>query len=146
MASFNMPAISGQNQDIKKVYSYIQMLNNQLRYTLNNITPEDNFTEESFIKYQETDTTISQLEITMKGFLSQFKDLENEISSSIQVLDGKIALKVSAADLCSEISATADTITFKTGYLVIDSQNFKLYKDGTASFNGVIRFSRQEIL
>ena len=138
MASFNMPAISGQNQDIKKVYSYIQMLNNQLRYTLNNITPEDNFTEESFIKYQETDTTISQLEITMKGFLSQFKDLENEISSSIQVLDGKIALKVSAADLCSEISATEDTITFKTGYLVIDSQNFKLYKDGTASFNGVI--------
>ena len=93
MASFNMPAIGGQNQDIKKVYSYLQMLNNQLRYTLNNITPEDNFTQESFIKYQETDTTISQLEVTMRGFLSQFTDLANEFSSSIQVLDGKIARK-----------------------------------------------------
>ncbi len=138
MASFNMPAIGGQNQDIKKVYSYLQMLNNQLRYTLNNITPEDNFTQESFIKYQETDTTISQLEVTMQGFLSQFTDLANELSSSIQVLDGKIALKVSAEDLCSEISATSEAITFKTGYLMIDSQNFKLYKDGTAEFSGVI--------
>ena len=138
MASFNMPAIGGQNQDIKKVYSYLQMLNNQLRYTLNNITPEDNFTQESFIKYQETDTTISQLEITMQGFLSQFTDLSNEFSSSIQVLDGKIALKVSAEDLCSEISATSEAITFKTGYLIIDSQNFKLYKDGQAEFSGVI--------
>ena len=135
-ASFNMPAIGGQNQDIKKVYSYLQMLNNQLRYTLNNITPEDNFTQESFIKYQETDTTISQLEVTMQGFLSQFTDLANELSSSIQVLDGKIALKVSAEDLCSEISATSEAITFKTGYLMIDSQNFKLYKDGTAEFSG----------
>ena len=75
MSSFNMPALGGQNQDIKKVYSYIQMLNWQLRYSLSNITPEDNFTHESFLKYQETDTAIAQMEITMNGFLTQFKDL-----------------------------------------------------------------------
>ena len=127
MSSFNMPALGGQNQDIKKVYSYIQMLNRQLRYSLSNITPEDNFTQESFLKYQETDTAIAQMEITMNGFLTQFKDLENELETSIKVLNGQIALKVAAGDLCSEISATTDTITFKSGYLVIDSKNFKLY-------------------
>nr|WP_297305008.1 tail fiber domain-containing protein [uncultured Lachnoclostridium sp.] len=138
MSSFNIPAIGGRNKDVKKVYSYIQMLNKQLKYSLRSITPEDNFTQETFLKYQETDTNIAQLEITMNGFLSQFKGLEEELETSIRVLNGEIALKVSAGDLCSEISATTDTITFKSGYLVIDSNNFKLYKDGTAVFSGTI--------
>lgn len=138
MSSFNMPALGGRDQDVKKVYSYIQMLNRQLKYSLSNITPEDNFTQETFLKYQETDTSIAHLEITMNGFLSQFKGLEEELETSIRVLNGEIALKVSAGDLCSEISATTDTITFKSGYLVIDSNNFKLYKDGTAVFSGTI--------
>lgn len=76
MSSFNMPALGGQDQNMKKVYSYIQMLNEQLRYNLSNITPEDNFTKDSFLKYQETDESISQLEVTMNGFISQFTNLK----------------------------------------------------------------------
>ena len=138
MSSFNVPAIGGRNPDIKKVYSYIQMLNKQLQYSLNNITPEDNFTQASFLKYQETDTYIAQMEVTMDGFLSQFKDLQNELETSIQVLNGEISLKVAADDLCSEISATTKTMTFRTGNLIIESENFKLYKNGNAEFSGAI--------
>ena len=114
------------------------MLNEQLRYSLSNITPENNFTKDSFLKYQETDESISQLEVTMNGFISQFTNLKESTETSIRVLNGQIALKVSKDKLCSEISATSDAITFKTGYLVIDTNNFKLYKDGTASFSGTI--------
>lgn len=138
MSSFNMQALSGRNQDIKKVYSYIQMLNRQLQYSLNNITPEDNFTKESFLKYQETDTYIAQMEVTMNGFLTQFKDLQNELETSIRVLNGEIALKVAVGDLCSEISATTEAITFRSGTLIIESDNFKLYKNGNAEFSGMI--------
>lgn len=138
MSSFNMIAIGGRDQDIKKVYSYIQMLNRQLQYSLNNITPEDNFTHESFLKYQETDTHIAQMEVTMNGFLSQFRDLQNELETSIRVLNGEISLKVASADLCSEISATTEAITFRSGYLIIESENFKLYKNGNAEFSGAI--------
>ena len=138
MSSFNMPALGGQDKNMKKVYSYIQMLNEQLRYSLSNITPENNFTKDSFLKYQETDESISQLEVTMNGFISQFTNLKESTETSIRVLNGQIALKVSKDKLCSEISATSDAITFKTGYLVIDTNNFKLYKDGTASFSGTI--------
>jgi len=31
MSSFNMPALGGQDQNMKKVYSYIQMLNERKR-------------------------------------------------------------------------------------------------------------------
>ncbi len=68
MSSFNVPAVGGQNPDIKKVYSYVRLLNRELKYTLGNLTPEDNFTQETLLKYQETDTTIAQLEVTMDGF------------------------------------------------------------------------------
>lgn len=138
MSSFNVPALGGQDQSVSKIYSYIQMLNDQLRYTLSSLNPEDNFDQDSFLKYTETDTTIAQLEVTMKGFLSRFSDLKTDVESSIEAMDGQISLKVSKDKLCSEISATTDTITFKTGYMIIDTSNFKLNKDGTASFSGTI--------
>lgn len=138
MSSFSLPPIGNRNQDIKKVYSYIQMLNRQLQYSLESITPEDNFSEESFLKYQETETHIAQLEVTMNGFLTQFKDLQDGLETSIRVLNGEIALKVAADDLCSEISATTEAITFRSGCLIIESDNFKLYKNGNAEFSGAI--------
>lgn len=137
MAYFNCP-LSTSSPDMKKVTNYLRLLNQQLQYCFTDISPEDNFSEESFLKYQETETSIAQLEITMQGFLSQFQDLENEVSSSIKVLNGEIELKVSKGDLCSEISATADTIELKTGYITIETQNFHLLKDGTATFSGII--------
>ena len=102
MSSFNMPALGGQDQNMKKVYSYIQMLNEQLRYSLSNITPEDNFTKDSFLKYKETDESISQLEVTMNGFISQFTNLKKSTETSIRVLNDQIALKVRKDKLCSE--------------------------------------------
>lgn len=137
MAYFNCP-LSTNSPDMKKITNYLRLLNQQLQYCFTDISPEDNFSEESFLKYQETQTSIAQLEITMQGFLSQFQDLENEVSSSIKVLNGEIELKVSKGDLCSEISATADTIALKTGYITIETQNFNLMKDGTATFSGII--------
>lgn len=137
MAYFNCP-LSTTSPDMKKVYSYLMLLNQQLQYCFTDISPEDNFSEESFLKYQETGQTIAQLEITMKGFLSQFQDLEEDVSSSIKVLNGKIELKVSADELCSEISASPETIAFKTGYLTIETKNFRLNRDGTAEFSGTI--------
>ena len=137
MAYFNCP-LSTNSPDMKKITNYLRLLNQQLQYCFTDISPVDNFSEESFLKYQETETSIAQLEITMKGFISQFQDLENEVSSSISVLNGKIELKVSKGDLCSEISATADTINLKTGYITIETENFNLQQDGTATFSGLI--------
>lgn len=137
MAYFNCPVSTG-DANIKKVKSYLMMLNQQLQYCFSNIDPEDNFTAESLLKYKETDKDIAQLEVSMGGFISLFKNLKDDVESSIKVLNGQISLKVSAGELCSEISATTDTITFKTGSLIIDTTNFKLRADGSAEFSGSI--------
>lgn len=123
---------------MKKVKSYLIMLNQQLQQCFQSIDPEDNFTEDSLMKYKETDENISQLEVSMSGFLSLFKSLRDDVESSIKVLNGQINLKVSAEELCSEISMTTDTITFRTGNLIIDTTNFKLRADGSAEFSGSI--------
>ena len=138
MAYFECPVSTGTNPDMKKVKSYLLMLNQQLQHCFQNIDPEDNFTAESLLKYQETDENISQLEVSMKGFMSLFKNLRDDVESSIKVLNGQIDLKVSASELCSEISMTTDTITFRTGSLIIDTTNFKLRADGSAEFSGSI--------
>lgn len=138
MAYFDCPVSTGTNPDMKKVKSYLLVLNQQLQHCFQSIDPEDNFTAESLLKYQETDESIAQLEVSMSGFISLFENLRDDVESSIKVLNGQIDLKVSAEELCSEISMTTDTITFKTGSLIIDTTNFKLRADGSAEFSGSI--------
>ena len=137
MAYFDCPVSTGANPDMKKVKSYLLMLNQQLQHCFQSIDPEDNFTAESLLKYKETDESIAQLEVGMSGFISLFKSLRDDVESSIKVLNGQIYLKVSAKELCSEISMTTDTITVRTGSLIIETTNFKLRADGSAEFRCV---------
>lgn len=137
MSYFQAPNMA-KDPDMKKIYNYIQMLNQQLRYCFSNIDPEDNFSLDAMVKYQETDDMIAQLEVSMNGFISDFRDLAANVESSIRVLDGQISLKVSVDELCSEISATTDTITFQTGYVIFNTNNFKLDATGNAEFSGAI--------
>ena len=137
MSFFSVPALSG-NADMKKIRNYIMMLNQQLQYSLSNLDAEDNFSQEFLISYRETDEMISQLVISMDGFLSEFQELEENVTSKISVLNGKIELKVSQEELCSEISMAPGTIAFKSGYITIDAKNFKLMEDGSAEFSGNI--------
>lgn len=137
MAAFRMPSISS-NADMKKVYNYLQMLNQQLQYCFRGISPEDNFSLDAMVKYQATDEAIAQLEISMKGFLTAFKNLEEKTETKFSVMNEQIQLKVSAEDLCSEISMHPGTIDFKTGYITFDTKNFKLDRNGVAQFSGAI--------
>lgn len=138
MSYFSAPLISG-NGDIKKIHSYIRMLNQQLQYCFGSIDPEDNFSLDALVKYRETDTKIAQLEINIGGFIAEFKDLEEGVNTSLKVLDGQIALKVSVDELCSEISLSPDTVTFRSGYVVFDTKNFKLDVNGNAEFSGAVK-------
>lgn len=137
MSYFSAPTLA-KDPDMGKIRSYIMMLNQQLQYSLSNLDAEDNFSQEFLISYKETDEMISQLEISMDGFLSKYENLKTGISTEISSLNSQIKLKVSADELCSEISMAPGTIAFKTGYLTIDSKNFKLSQDGTAEFSGNI--------
>ena len=47
MAYFDCPVSTGANPDMKKVKSYLLMLNQQLQHCFQSIDPEDNFTAES---------------------------------------------------------------------------------------------------
>lgn len=62
MSYFSAPALA-KDPDMTKIRSYIMQLNQQLQYSLSSLDPEDNFSQEFLVSYQETDKTISQLEI-----------------------------------------------------------------------------------
>lgn len=113
MSYFSAPTLT-KDPDMAKIRSYIMQLNQQLQYSLSSLDAEDNFSQEFLVNYQETDKTISQLEISMNGFMSDFQNLETGVSTKISTLNNEIKLKVSAEELCSEISLAPGTIAFKT--------------------------------
>ncbi len=138
MAYFNPPPVSSDT-DMKKIKSYIRMLNDQLQYSLTNIDPEDNFSLDAMVKYRETDEAIGLLEISMEGLLSEFKNLQTGVESKISVMNGEISLKVSVDEMCSEISAYPGEMVFRTGYVIFDTNNFKLDKQGNVEYSGAIK-------
>lgn len=137
MSYFSPPPVAA-DMDRKKIRSYVMMLNRQLQYCLSGISPEDNFSLEAMVKYLETDEKIAQLEVSMDGFLAEFKNLETEVETSFRVMDDQIQMKVSQDELCSEISMSPGLIAFRSGYITIDTKNFKLSQDGTAEFSGAV--------
>lgn len=138
MAYFNAPSVKSDG-DMKKIYSYLQMLNQQLQYCFSSINPEDNFSLDAMVKYSESDNMVGQLEVSLDHFIAEFREKNQEMEASIRVMNEHIALKVSAEELCSEISMSPDTIEFTTGQLIVNTDNWKLNADGTSEFSGAIR-------
>lgn len=57
----------------------------------------------------------------------------SDTMSSIEKLDDRISLKVSKGDVSSQLSVETDQITLSSGRLIIESGNFQLDEDGTAT-------------
>ena len=80
--------------DIKKIKSYLLMLNEELRYIFSNLDPEENYSEDALRKYIKSGENIAYLELTAKNLLISMKDAEGNIS----------VLEQTASSLTSRIS------------------------------------------
>ena len=80
-----------------------------------------------------TDGLSSRITQNANGITAEVKrasEAEGNLSSSIKINADNIKLKVSKGSVSSEISQEAGLITIKSNRLVIQSDNFKLTKDG----------------
>lgn len=73
---------------------------------------------------------ITQTAESITAEVTRATEAEGNLSSSIKINADNIKLKVSKGSVSSEISQEAGLITIKSNRLVIQSDNFKLTKDG----------------
>lgn len=152
-------------KDMRELKAYLFQNNEWLRYMFNNID-EDNYSPDMLKKYIERGNVIATLEFEVNGLLVGLKNLEEnvntkfelvdgritleisnvkeEISTKVELLDGKIALKVSVGDVSNQLSVEKDGITIKGERLTIDTKNLQVSPDGklscsNATFDGLIK-------
>lgn len=152
-------------KDMRELKAYLFQNNEWLRYMFNNID-EDNYSPDMLKKYIERGKVIATLEFDVNGLRVGLKNLEKnvntkfelvdgritleisnvkeEISTKVELLDGKIALKVSVGDVSNQLSVEKDGITIKGERLTIDTKNLQVSPDGklscsNATFDGLIK-------
>lgn len=138
MAQFK--AIDGFNSmDTKELTGYLYQLNEQLKYMFNNLTPEDNYSNQALQKYLEDEKRVASLKFDLDGLKVEVSDFEKNTNAKFEVTDSKIDMKVTKGTVSSEISLESGQVTISGNRLVVNSTNFKLDASGNATFSGNVK-------
>ena len=97
--------------DIKKIKSYLLMLNEELRYIFSNLDPEENYSEDALRKYIKSGENIAYLELTAKNLLISMKDAEGNISVLEQTASSLTSRISNAEGELSTVKQTASSLT-----------------------------------
>ncbi len=127
------------NMDTDDLKGYLYQLNEQLRYMFNNMTPEDNFSNQALKKYLEDGERIADLEFGLNGLNVTVVNFKAETKAKFEVTDQAISMRVEKGKVSSEISVETDKVTIAGNRLIVDSTNFKLDGNGNATFSGNVK-------
>lgn len=141
MALFSMDIGIEQTDDLKKVKSYLYMLDEELRYMFSNLTPEDNWNDSAKLIFAENNAKIATLEVSVDGIVANVQDNETNYNTSMRLLSNLLSLNASTPDESSSIVLTGDRIALTTGKFVINATNsgkttFSVDQYGNATFGG----------
>ena len=100
MAQFSMDtgALNGIRGDTSKIESYLYKLNRQLEYMFNNLTPEDNYSEQARLTFVSDGERQASIELALNGIKLSYVSKDN-IISSINLSEEMVAIEASKIKL-----------------------------------------------
>lgn len=125
-------------RDYERVNDYLFDLSERLKIYFRTLTPEDNFSPEAYLKYEEKNGKIAVLEKTTDGLQTDYENLEKETKSQLQILDDKISLKVTKGDLTNQLNLEPGDIKLSGNRLEISGENLNLDGDGNLMYRGEV--------
>ena len=123
--------------NIPYMRSYLVRLNDDIRYMLTNIDPDDNFTEEAKKSYFRTDELISEVSAGLEELRISLEDTEEDLTAAISQTADTIDLYVSAGDVTNQINISTEKIRISASRLHVYSDNFYL-DDTTLRIKGTV--------
>lgn len=130
----------GIEQD--KVADYLYQLNENLTYMFNNLTPEDNYSEEARLSYVARGKKISILEQRADKIELRVQDDETNYNTSVRLLSDLLTLTAITPDQSSTIALSGDKISLTTGKFVVNATNLQIDEEGNAVFSGTVNAAK----
>lgn len=128
--------------DSKRVADYLYQLNENLTYMFNNLTPEDNYSEDAKLQYIARGKKISMIEQTLNKIELKVQDDETNYNTSIRLLSNLLTLSAETPEHSSTVALTGDRITLTTGKFVVNATNLQIDAQGNAVFSGTVQAGR----
>lgn len=130
---------SANVHDLKQINDTLYSIHEKLKYYFMNLDPEDNFSPEAFLKYQEKNGKAAIIEKTSEGIQSTYADLEQNVASQIRVLNNQIVLKVDTGDVTNQMNLEPDALRISGNRLEIYGGNITLDSNNNLTFRGEIQ-------
>lgn len=123
--------------DIPYMRRYLTQINDDLRYMLTNIDPEENFTEEGQASYKRTEALIDSLTQNLDQLQIAMDDTETNLETRITQTASSIDLLVSKGDVTNQINISSEKIRINASRLHVYSDNFYI-DDNTLRIKGTV--------
>ena len=142
MAVYKPLVLDKDETDIDKVMDKLYLFSRDLKFTLANLSLEDNMDASVLNILDSRDNKTREISFNADGLTIDLQDYETGMHTSLEQTDGKISLLVDSGSvvetMLSRMELYGEYITLKTGQVIIQSQNMSLDRNGNARFSGDI--------
>ena len=128
--------------DNKKIEAYLQELNENLTYMFNNLTPEDNYSEQAKLIYAQRDEHIASIQVQADQIDLSVQDTKTKYNASMTLLAGLLSLKAETPDGSSSMQLSGDRIELSTGKFTINARNLTVDENGNGTFSGTVNAAK----
>lgn len=142
MAVFKPLVLDRDETDMNKVMSKLYQFSRELKYTLSNLSLEDNMDNSVLMLMDRRDEKIREINFNAGGLNIDLKDYETGMHTSLEQTSEKISLLVQQGGvvdtMLTRMELYGEYIRLKTGQVIIDAGNMTLNAAGDTKFWGAI--------
>lgn len=142
MAIFKPLMLNEKDRDIKKLMTRLYLFGEDLRYTLSNLSLEDNLGKSVIDEWSKRGEKIREIQFSSDGMSVDLKDFESGMHTQLDQTREKIRLLVQKGGvvetMLTRMELYGEYITLSTGQIIIEAQNMRLTAAGDTYFSGDI--------
>ena len=133
-----MAIFTQDTADSSKIESYLYELNENLTYMFNNLTPEENYSEDARLIYAQRGERLASVEVKADQIELRVENNEKHYNTSITLLSDLLSLKAETPSGSSMMELSGDRIKLTTGKFEVDAKNLKIDAAGNGTFSGTV--------
>ena len=142
MAVFKPMVIQKNETDIGKVIRQLYRFSEDLKYTISNLSFEDNISNDVLDSITSRNNKVRKIQFSNDELNIEYDNYSSSVQTKLSQSSESIQLLVATGNVVNEMLTRMEMygeyIRLTSGHLVIDAQNIQLDRAGNASFSGNI--------
>lgn len=142
MAVFKPMIIQKNETDIGKVIRQLYRFSEDLKYTISNLSFEDNISNDVLDSITSRNNKVRKIQFSNDELNIEYDNYSSSVQTKLSQSSESIQLLVATGNVVNEMLTRMEMygeyIRLTSGHLVIDAQNIQLDRAGNASFSGNI--------